>query len=105
MEGFEKVARTEDILPGQSKVFVVKEKQIAVFNVEGTFYALYNICPHEGGPLGQGHVKGFVVTCPWHDLAFDIRTGRGTDSGGQCVGSYELRINGEDIYVGPRRRL
>ena len=102
---FVAVARVDEIPAGKSIGVRVDGTAIAVFNVEGTFYALYNICPHEGGPLGQGHVKGFVVTCPWHDLAFDIRTGRGTDSGGQCVGSYELRINGEDIYVGPRRRV
>ncbi len=105
MEGFQKVARTDDVPPGESKVFVVNEKPIAIFNVEGSFYAIYNTCPHEGGPLARGYLKGFVVRCPWHDLAFDVRNGQGTDRGGYCVGSYELRIQGSDIYVGPRRKV
>ncbi len=104
-ESFEKVARTEDILPGQSKVLKVHDKSIAVFNVDGTFYAIHNACPHEGGPLGEGHVKGFVVSCPWHDLSFDVRNGQGTDGGGYCVGSYEVRVRDHDLFIGPRRKV
>ena len=105
MEGFEKVARTEDIPPGQTRIVKVNEKSFAVFNVEGTFYAIYNACPHEGGPLGEGRVKGFVVSCPWHDLSFDIRNGQGTDGGGYCVGSYEVRVQDKDLFIGPRRKI
>ncbi len=105
MEGFHKVARTEDIQPGQAKVVSVQNRSIAVFNVADEFFALSNTCPHEGGPLGEGHVKGFIVTCPWHDLAFDLRDGHGTDGGGYCVGSYEVRVEGQDLFIGPRRNI
>ncbi len=105
MEGFEKVARTEDIPPGQARIVKVNDKSFAVFNVEGTYYAIYNTCPHEGGPLGEGHVKGFVVSCPWHDLSFDIRNGQGIDGGGYCVGSYEVRVQDQDLFIGPRRKV
>jgi nitrite reductase (NADH) small subunit len=54
--------------------------------------------------LSEGRVKGFVVACPWHDLAFDIRNGQGTDGGGYCVGSYDVRVEGEEIFVGPRKK-
>ena len=104
MDGFQKVARVEEIPPGEAKVVEVNAKPIAVFNVQGSFHAIYNLCPHEGGPLGEGHLKGCVVSCPWHDLAFDVRTGQATDGGGYCVGSYETRIEGQDIYVGGRRK-
>ncbi len=104
MKGFEKVARTEDIPPGQARVVKVHDKSIAVFNVEGTFYAIYNTCPHEGGPLGEGHVKGFVVSCPWHDLSFDVRNGQGMDEGGYCVGSYEVKVDDHDLFIGRRRK-
>ena len=105
MDGFERVARVDDILPGHSIVVQVNQKPIALFNVEGTFYAIYNTCPHEGGPLGEGHLKGCVVSCPWHDLAFDVRNGQGTDGGGYCVGSYEVRVEGSAVYVGGRRKV
>ena len=48
---------------------------IALFNVDGTFYAMDNSCPHAGGPLGEGKVNGGIVECPWHGWRFDIRTG------------------------------
>lgn len=105
MEGFQKVAQLDDLAPGRSKKVSVDGRAIALFNVDGKFYAIHNSCPHEGGPLAEGRLKGYVVACPWHDLAFDIRNGQGTDGGGYCVGSYEVRVEGTDIWVGPRRKI
>jgi len=104
MEGFQSAGSVEDIPPGRSKVVNINNRAIALFNVDGQYFAIYNICPHEGGPLSEGRVKGFVVSCPWHDLAFDIRNGQGTDGGGYCVGSYEVRVLDGEIFVGPRRK-
>ncbi len=104
LEGFQSVARVGDVLPGQSKVVTIDKRAIALFNVEGKYFAIHDLCPHEGGPLHEGRVKGFVVACPWHDLAFDIRNGQGTDGGGYCVGSYEVCVQGDEILVGPRRK-
>lgn len=103
--GFQKVAQIEELLPGQSKIVKVNDRPIALFNIDGTFYAIHNSCPHEGGPLIEGRLKGYVIACPWHDLAFDIRNGQGTDSGGYCVGSYEVRVEGTDIMIGPRKKV
>jgi len=105
MEGFQQVAKVEDIPAGGSKVVRVNDKAIALFNVEGTFYAIYNTCPHEGGPLGEGCLKGCVVSCPWHDLAFDVRNGLATDGGGYSVGSYEVRVKDQQVFVGARRKI
>lgn len=105
MEGFQLVARTEEIPVGGAKVVEVNAREIALFNVNGTFYAIYNICPHQGGPLGEGRLKGHVVSCPWHDLAFDVRSGLATDGGGNCVGSYQVRVNDGEVFVGPRRKV
>ncbi|MCP9472523.1 MAG: Rieske 2Fe-2S domain-containing protein [Nitrospira sp.] len=105
MEGFQKVACVDELSPGQSKVVMVNARPIALFNVDGKYYAIHNSCPHEGGPLAEGRLKGFVVSCPWHDLAFDVRNGQGTDGGGYCVGSYETRVDGTDILIGPRRKV
>lgn len=104
MEGFHSAGSVEDIPPGRSKVVSINNRAIALFNVDGQYFAIHNICPHEGGPLSEGRVKGFVVSCPWHDLAFDIRNGQGTDGGGYCVGSYEVRVLDGEIFVGPRRK-
>lgn len=105
MEEFHRVAQLHEVPPGQSKVVTLDDRPIVLFNVDGKFYAIHNICPHEGGPLNEGRLKGYVVACPWHDLAFDIRNGQGIDGGGYCVGSYDVRVEGSDILVGPRRRV
>ncbi len=105
MNRFQFVARVDEIPPGCAKVVIVNGKPIALFNVDGAFYAIYNVCPHEGGPLAEGRLKGCVVSCPWHDLAFDVRNGQGTDGNGCCVGSYEVRVEGQDVFVGGRRKL
>ena len=97
------VASIDDIPPGQVKVVEVNHKAIAIFHIEGRFHAIYDICPHQGGPLHEGYLKGYAVTCPWHDLAFDVRTGQSTDGGGYCVGSYEVKVENGGVYLGPRR--
>jgi nitrite reductase (NADH) small subunit len=104
MEGLTPVAKVEEVPPGASRVCQVNGLAIALFNVNGRFYAIYNLCPHEGGPLGKGRLKGHVVSCPWHDLAFDVRSGEATDGGGYCVGSYEVLVKDGQVYVGARRR-
>lgn len=105
MEGFQLVARVDEIPQGEAKVVLVNDRPIAVFNVQGTFYAIHNICPHEGGPLGEGRLKGCVVSCPWHELSFDVRNGQGIDGGEYCVGSYEVRVEGQQVLVGGRRKI
>ena len=99
LEGFQSVSLVAELPPGKSKAVMVNNREIALFNVEGTYFAIHNLCPHEGGPLCEGRVKGFVVACPWHDLAFDVRNGRGTDGGGYCVGSYEVLVEGTEVFI------
>ena len=105
MDTFQKVAQIDELPPGQSKIVKVNDRPLALFNVEGKLYAIHNSCPHEGGPLIEGRLKGYIIACPWHDLAFDIRNGQGIDGGGYCVGSYEVRVDGNDILIGPRRKI
>ena len=75
MADFVKAARTTAIEPDQARLVEVKGKQIALFNVDGQFFALDNTCTHRGGPLADGEVLGHEVTCPWHGATFDVRTG------------------------------
>jgi nitrite reductase/ring-hydroxylating ferredoxin subunit len=60
------VARVEDVKPGQAKVVVVAGRLVAIYNVNGTFYATDNTCLHRAGPLGEGFLDGAVITCPMH---------------------------------------
>jgi nitrite reductase (NADH) small subunit len=98
------VMRVDELTPGHARSVKVKGKNIALFNVAGKFHAINNICPHEGGPLVKGRLKGHVVNCPWHDLQFDIRSGYGTDGGGYCVASYDVHVKDEQVYVNTKCR-
>ena len=75
MSDFVTVATVDQIPPGASRTVDVHGVRIALFNVDGTYYAVDNTCPHAGGPLGEGFVNGDAVECPWHGWKFNLRTG------------------------------
>ncbi|HEY0068336.1 MAG TPA: non-heme iron oxygenase ferredoxin subunit [Chloroflexia bacterium] len=64
-----------DIPPGSCGLGRVGTEEIAVFNVDGQFYATQNKCTHMGGPLCEGGLWGDIVQCPWHGSEFNVRTG------------------------------
>ena len=100
MANFVKVAMTDEIAPGQTRQVEVNGKQIALFNVDGQFFALDNTCTHRGGPLAEGEVSGHEVTCPWHGGRFDIRTGEAVGPPApEAVARYGVRVTGTDIEV------
>jgi 3-phenylpropionate/trans-cinnamate dioxygenase ferredoxin component len=100
MGEFVKVASTSEIAPGQCRLVNVKGRQIVLFNVEGAFFALDNACTHEEGPLAEGDVEGYEVTCPWHGARFDIRTGEVLcPPAYDAVARYNVRVTGTDLEV------
>ncbi|HEV2107010.1 MAG TPA: Rieske (2Fe-2S) protein [Thermomicrobiales bacterium] len=103
------VAEVGEIPPGGRKIVEVDGRSIGIFNVDGEFFALRNSCPHQGGPLCQGSVSGFVssagpgdyhysrrgeiLRCPWHGWEFEIRTGQSWfDPRKVRVRRYEVRV-------------
>lgn len=100
MAKFVKVATTGELAPGQAKKVEVEGKTIALFNLEGSYHAIDDTCPHRGGPLSQGLIDGEVVTCPWHGAKFRIKTGEVLASPARTgVSSYPVRVEGSDIKV------
>lgn len=100
MAQFVKVATTGELAPGQAKKVDVDGKVIALFNLEGSYHAIDDTCPHRGGPLSQGPVKGEVVTCPWHGSQFDVRSGDVLTPPARIgVSSYRVRVSGSDVEV------
>ena len=61
---------------GASTEVVVAGTIVALFNVDGDYFALDGICPHQGGPLGQGALHGCIVSCPWHGWEYDVKNGQ-----------------------------
>ena len=96
-----KVAGANDLVPGQGKMVEVEGHTIALFNVDGTFYAMQGLCLHRGGPLGEGVTTCTIVTCPWHGWQYDITTGanvRNPDPKAKLM-TYPTRIDGSDVLV------
>lgn len=98
MPGWVKACAVAAIAPGTGQTLDVGGKSIALFNVDGTFHALDNECPHRGGPLGEGELIGCVVTCPWHAWDFDVRTGE-SQTDDLTVACYGVRVDGDDVFV------
>jgi nitrite reductase/ring-hydroxylating ferredoxin subunit len=100
MPEFVKVAKTDELSPGQATLVEAGGKEIALFNVAGTFHAIDNNCTHVGGPLCEGELSGTEVICPWHGAAFDVTTGQvlGPPAGAP-VNRYNVRVEGSDIEV------
>ena len=95
-----KVANVNDLKAGEGKVVEADGKELALFNVDGKFYAIDNTCTHRGGPLGEGFLEGDIVTCPWHGAKYDVRTGKVMGlPATQSVKSYRIIIKNNEIFV------
>lgn len=99
MSNFVRVASTSDLKPGENKVVNVNGTDIALFNVDGEFFAINNTCLHRGGPLGEGFLEGDVVTCPWHGWRYNVKTGTNVIMPNQKVEAYQVKVEGNDVFV------
>ena len=93
------VAKTKDVPPGESRVFIVRGNEIALFNVDGRFFAVNNLCPHQGGPLVVGSIKGKVLTCPWHFWQFNLESGRLVSNYAVSVTTYPVKVEKDEIRI------
>ena len=99
MPNWQHLIKASDCPPGTSQEVVVSGTVLAVFNVDGTFHALDGICPHQGGPLGQGQLNGCIVTCPWHGWQFHVANGQQQINPRIVHPTYPTRVNGDEIQV------
>jgi nitrite reductase/ring-hydroxylating ferredoxin subunit len=113
------VASVAEMPPGSRKLVTVKGRPIAIFNVAGSFYGLFNRCPHQGGSLADGMLTGLlqsnmpgeycysrqgeILRCPWHGWEFDIRTGQSyCDPEKIRVRNYNIEVqHGQRVVEGP----
>jgi 3-phenylpropionate/trans-cinnamate dioxygenase ferredoxin subunit len=75
MSGWVKVASIGEIAPGTCKVADVDDAMVAVFNLDGQYFAIEDVCTHDGGELASGKLEGDQVICPRHGARFCVRTG------------------------------
>ena len=99
MPNFIRVASTSDLKPGENKVVEANGEQVALFNVDGEFFAISNTCLHKGGPLGEGYLEGDVVTCPWLVWSYNVKTGSNEMMPTAKVPCYQVKVEGYDVLV------
>jgi 3-phenylpropionate/trans-cinnamate dioxygenase ferredoxin subunit len=99
---FVAVAKTTDLLPGQMKWVAVDGERRVLANVEGTFYAISDVCGHRNAPLSRGKLEGYLIECPLHFAQFDVRTGELVNGPvSTAVAVYKVRVEGETVYIKP----
>lgn len=100
MSEFVRVAAAEELPPGGHVLAEIDGRAVAVFNVKGSYYAIDDLCTHDGGPLVEGEVEGYEVTCPRHGARFDVRTGKALCMPAfEPVATHEVEVRGGDVYV------
>lgn len=99
MANFVKVCKTGDVKPGCGKSIDINGKAVGVFNVDGKFYALNDVCGHRGGPLGEGELDGSTVICPWHGWRYNVTTGENELVPSLPTEKFEVKVEEDDVLV------
>jgi glycine betaine catabolism B len=101
MTEFVPVATTDELDDSEGTIVEANDHTIALFRVDGDFYAIGNECTHQGGPLGEGDLNGTTVTCPWHGAQFDITSGEVLGPpADKPEPEYEVRVDGNEVQIG-----
>jgi len=104
---FKKVAETQEISLGQMKAVKFGAEEVLLANVNGVYYAIRNVCTHEGGNLSKGTLQGNIVSCPKHKAQFDVTTGKVVSPPAEALSrpdiedlpTYLVKIDNQDIMV------
>jgi nitrite reductase/ring-hydroxylating ferredoxin subunit len=96
---FVRVADLAELAPHGGTIVDVGARRVALFRQGGEVFALDNVCPHEGGPIGLGALERGVVACPRHGWQFDARTGACVSVPGAALAVWPTRVEGTAVYV------
>ncbi len=93
--------KTSEILPGKIVKVEAEGKQILVANVDGNYFAMDDVCAHQGASLSEGTIEGFTVTCPWHGSTWDCKTGELIAFASQLndLDSYKVVVESDSVFV------
>ena len=95
------VAKTDDLGEEEVMAVFVGSEEIALYNVEGEFYATHGVCTHENVGLADGFVEGDLIECPLHNACFEIKTGKAVNPPAEVdLKTYPVKVEGDTIYVG-----
>jgi nitrite reductase (NADH) small subunit len=93
------VASLDELPAGEVLEIEMNHELYAICNVAGEVRALHGICPHHGGPLGQGALEGSLLSCPWHAWPFDTASGACAFNDELRIPTYPVRVEAGQILV------
>jgi nitrite reductase (NADH) small subunit len=100
---FVTVAKVGTIPEGEGASFALGDRLVAVFNHQGTYLAIDDLCPHMGASLGGGCLDEHgIVTCPWHAWRFNATNGQWADNPRLVIDTFEVRVQGDELQVRAR---
>ena len=100
MANFVTVATVDELPPGSRAVIEIEGRYVALFNVDGRYYAIEDRCTHDDGPLAEGELYGTVIECPRHGATFDITTGAVLSMPAvKPVQRYETRVENGEVQI------
>lgn len=88
-----------ELPPGERKVVHTDLGMVSVYNVDGTYHAIDDLCPHMSESLAGGHVDGCIVTCGAHGWRFDVRNGKSPDFEGIEVATFTVEEVDGELYL------
>ncbi len=96
------VGRVAEIPPGKAKAINLEKFKVAVFNINGSFYAIKDACPHAEYPLSNGTLRGEVVACSSHNWQFNVKTGQCLRGNPEIqVRTFEVEVRGDEVWLRP----
>jgi nitrite reductase/ring-hydroxylating ferredoxin subunit len=106
-DAFVRIFSVAELKPGAKRVKMVGPYEVGVFNIDGTIYAIDDVCPHVDGPLHSGPVDAAnkTVTCPLHAWCFSLVDGASRDGRRASIATFEVSIRGDDVYVSAHPRI
>jgi 3-phenylpropionate/trans-cinnamate dioxygenase ferredoxin subunit len=100
MSDFVRVAKASEIPDPGRQIVEVDDELLVVIHTAGNFYAIDDVCTHDGGPLGEGILEAFEIACPRHGAKFDVRDGRAlTMPATKPTRTHEVKIVGDEVLV------
>ena len=95
------VATTEQLPSGSRRILEIDGQPVAVFNINGEYYAIADVCSHDDGPVAEGELEGYEIECPRHGARFDVRDGKVLSFPAIVdIPAYPVKVEGEEILIG-----
>ena len=94
-----KIAEAHEMGDGSSKIINVAGRSVAVFRIQNQYFAIANTCVHRGGPLGEGNVENYEVTCPWHGWRFNLVNGAFSMIPTLKVKTFQVKESEEGLFI------